>query len=425
MDSLAKGVLKGGLRSGNVIDPIFPFMYLLITDGSESIASSPINTLYHKEGERTARQLYSAKNILTGIQFDRVDWENFGRTTKTEFLPNMRAWYAKHIWKCNGSMSRLNLIDPIKYPCPSCPCCSCPIEDKDHIILCPDEGRTKLYKDGVTKLDVWLRQQRTDPLLRRLIRQYLSGRSQTTMMSLLRPGTQAKYVRLAEEHDDLGWTNFIEGRISRKFFEIQLQFYVTKRSRKNSQIHYAAHYGGETRREYDEIMRTISHLVADTDPEDLLPEDSKLMEIDFNQLAKANSNVRRNWASAVVAARTAVRNLNFDGDSDSDDAAPRRPQRSDDAAPRRPRRAAQGGTSRPAHRSSRQRSRPQYQTQIERRGERRRKTYAVVRERGQLTITDMFSRSHGSQMDAEGSQQYRRRRLRRNENDSGHNPGVT
>mmetsp|Transcript_10824 Transcript_10824/g.23497 ORF Transcript_10824/g.23497 Transcript_10824/m.23497 type:complete len:306 (+) Transcript_10824:46-963(+) len=261
--------------------------------------------------------------------------------------------------------------------------------------------------------------------------------------------TQAKYVRLAEEHDDLGWTNFIEGRISRKFFEIQLQFYVTKRSRKsagkwtaglierliglihsqwlyrNSQIHYAAHYGGETRREYDEIMRTISHLVADTDPEDLLPEDSKLMEIDFNQLAKANSNVRRNWASAVVAARTAVRNLNFDGDSDSDDAAPRRPQRSDDAAPRRPRRAAQGGTSRPAHRSSRQRSRPQYQTQIERRGERRRKTYAVVRERGQLTITDMFSRSHGSQMDAEGSQQYRRRRLRRNENESGHNRDVT
>lgn len=449
MDSLAKGVLKRGLRSGNVIDPIFPFMYLLITDGSESMASSPISTLYHKEGERTARQLYSAKNILTDIQFDRVDWENFDRTTKTEFLPNMRAWYAKHIWKCNGSMSRLNLIDPIKYPCPSCPCCSCPIEDKDHIILCPDEGRTKLYKDGVTKLDVWLRQQRTDPLLRRLIRQYLSGRSQTTMMSLLRPGTQAKYVRLAEEHDDLGWTNFIEGRISRKFFEIQLQFYVTKRSRKsagkwtaglierliglihsqwlyrNSQIHYAAHYGGETRREYDEIMRTISHLVADTDPEDLLPEDSKLMEIDFNQLAKANSNVRRNWASAVVAARTAVRNLNFDGDSDSDDAAPRRPQRSDDAAPRRPRRAAQGGTSRPAHRSSRQRSRPQYQTQIERRGERRRKTYAVVRERGQLTITDMFSRSHGSQMDAEGSQQYRRRRLRRNENESGHNRDVT
>ncbi|EJK64684.1 hypothetical protein THAOC_14557 [Thalassiosira oceanica] len=121
--------------------------------------------------------------------------------------------------------------------------------------------------------------------------------SQTNMMSLLRPGTQAKYVRLAEEHDDLGWTNFIEGRISRKFFEIKLQFYVKKRFRKsagkwasglieiliglihsqwlyrNSQIHYASHYGGETRREYDEIMRTISHLVADTDPEDLLPED--------------------------------------------------------------------------------------------------------------------------------------------------------
>ena len=89
-------------------------------------------------------------------------------------------------------------------------------------------------------------------------------------------------------------------------------------------------------------MRTISQLVADTDPEDLLPEDSHLMEVDFNHLAKANSNVRRNWASAAVAAKKVVRNLDFDGDSDSDN-----------AAPRRLRRETHGGTSRPAHRSSR------------------------------------------------------------------------
>ena len=441
MDSLAKGVLKRGIRTGTVIDPVFPFMYLLTTDGSESIASSTISTLYLKEGERTARQLYSDKNILTGPQFDKVDWENFRRTTKTEFLPNMRAWYAKHIWKCSGVMSRLNLINPTKYPCPSCPCCSCPTEDKDHIILCPEEGRTKLYKDGVKKLDAWLRIQGTDPVLRRLIRLYLLGRSQTSMMSHLRPGTKAKYVRLAEEHDDLGWTNFIEGRISRQFFEIQLQFYVKKSSRKsagkwtsglierliglihsqwlyrNAHIHYASHYGGETRREYEEIMRTISQLVADTDPEDLLPEDSHLMEVDFNHLAKANSNVRRNWASAVVAAKKVVRNLDFDGDSDSDN-----------AAPRRQRRETHGGTSRPAHRSSRLRSRPQYQTRIQRRdqGERRRKTYAVSRDRGQSTLTDLISRRRRSdQIDAEGSQQYRRRRLRRKGTGSRNDRGVT
>ena len=441
MDSLAKGVLKRGIRTGTVIDPVFPFMYLLITDGSESIASSTISTLYLKEGERTARQLYSDKNILTGPQFDKVDWENFRRTTKTEFLPNMRAWYAKHIWKCNGVMSRLNLINPTKYPCPSCPCCSCPTEDKDHIILCPEEGRTKLYKDGVKKLDAWLRIQGTDPVLRRLIRLYLSGRSQTSMMSHLRPGTKAKYVRLAEEHDDLGWTNFIEGRISRQFCEIQIQFYVKKRSRqsagkwtsglierliglihsqwlyRNAHIHYASHYGGETRREYEEIMRTISQLVADTDPEDLLPEDSHLMEVDFNHLAKANSNVRRNWASAVVAAKKVVCNLDFDGDSDSDNAAPRRLRRDN-----------RDGTSRPAHRSSRLRSRPQYQTSIQRRdqGERRRKTYAVSRDRGQSTLTDLISRRRRSdQIDAEGSQQYRRRRLRRKGTGSRNNRGVT
>ena len=66
MDSLAKGVLKRGIRTGTVIDPVFPFMYLLITDGSESIASSTISTLYLKEGERTARQLYSDQKYSHG-----------------------------------------------------------------------------------------------------------------------------------------------------------------------------------------------------------------------------------------------------------------------------------------------------------------------------------------------------------------------
>lgn len=124
------------------------------------------------------------------------------------------------------------------------------------------------------------------------------------------------------------------------------------------------------------------------------------MQVDFNQLAKVNSNVRRNWASAVVAARTVVRNLNFDGDSDSDD-----------VDPHRLRCATQGGTSRPAHRSSHLRCRPHYQKRIQRHdhGERRKKTYAgtVSRERGQSTLTDLISRRHrSSQMDAGGSQQF-------------------
>lgn len=136
-----------------------------------------------------------------------------------------------------------------------------------------------------------------------------------------------------------------------------------------------------------------------------------------SKVAKANSNVRRNWASAVVAAKKVVRNLDFDGDSDSDNAAPRRLRRDN-----------HDGTSRPAHRSSRLRSRPQYQTRIQRRdqGERRRKTYAVSRDRGQSTLTDLISRRRRSdQIDAEGSQQYRRRRLRRKGTGSRNDRGVT
>ncbi|EJK62485.1 hypothetical protein THAOC_16900, partial [Thalassiosira oceanica] len=108
----------------------------------------------------------------------------------------------------------------------------------------------------------------------------------------------AKYVRLAEEHDDLGWTNFIEGRISCKFFEIQLQFYVKKRLRKSA----GKWASGLIERligliHSQWLYRKLSNPLRVTLWIDLLPEDSNLMEVDFNQLAKANSNVRRNWAS--------------------------------------------------------------------------------------------------------------------------------
>ena len=423
MDNLAKDVLKRGIRTGNVINSLLPFMYMLATDGKESIAGSPVTTLYHKEGDRTGRQLFAQKNILTDSQFTLVDWESFARTTTSQFPPTMRAWYTKHILGWNGVMTRLHLINPIKYPFPSCPCCSFPHEDKNHIILCQDEGRTKLYNDGVTKIDTWLRTQRTDPLLRSLIRRYLKGRSLVSMVSLLTQRSQAQYHRLALEHDDLGWINFIEGRISKQFGEIQLKYYASKSSGlfrksarkwsaglierliglihsqwlyRNSKIHYSSHFGGETVREYEDIMRSISQLVAGTDPDDLLPEDRQLMEVDFNQLAQANSSVRRTWASAMVAAKNVVRNLNGEPHSDDDSL-------------RATRNSRRGGSSRRNTQSTRFRTRPTYQTQVQRRTGQR----VSSSRRGQPCLDKFFPQQRASgHLDAEGSQRYKRRRKR-------------
>ena len=148
-------------------------------------------------------------------------------------------------------------------------------------------------------------------------------------------------------------------------------------------------------------MRSISQLVNDTDPEELLPEDRHLMEVDFHQLATSNSNVRRNWASAVVAAQHVVRNLTGVSDSEDD-------------SPRRGRNVRRGSAPRSVHRT-RLRSRVRYQTQIQRRAprDRRSRTFAASRDRGQLSLTDIFSRRRTSMdLDAEGSQRYRRRRRR-------------
>ena len=143
-------------------------------------------------------------------------------------------------------------------------------------------------------------------------------------------------------------------------------------------------------------MRSISQLVAGTDPDDLLPEDRQLLEVDFNQLAQANSSVRRTWASAMVAAKNVVRNLNGEPHSDDDSL-------------RATRNSRRGGSSRRNTQSTRFRTRPTYQTQVQRRTGQR----VSSSRRGQPCLDKFFPQQRASgHLDAEGSQRYKRRRKR-------------
>jgi len=39
--------------------------------------------------------------------------------------------------------------------------------------------------------------------------------------------SEQDYIKFAEIHDDLGWDNFVEGRISKSFVRIQTQYLST------------------------------------------------------------------------------------------------------------------------------------------------------------------------------------------------------
>lgn len=58
-----------------------------------------------------------------------------------------------------------------------------------------------------------------------LIEQYLLGLGLLQMADIIE--SEQDYIKFAEIHDDLGWDNFVEGRISKSFVRIQTQYLST------------------------------------------------------------------------------------------------------------------------------------------------------------------------------------------------------
>ena len=143
-----------------------------------------------------------------------------------------------------------------------------------------------------------------------------------------RDETQLGY-QLAVAHDELGWTNFVEGRISKKYVEMQTDHILSntnsRRRRKssakwasglvdriirithkqwlyrNEHIHYTRQFNSESPREYNQIMARITHLHENTDPDDLLPKDRYLLDQNIDDVAQWNEPQRHNFAAELEA----------------------------------------------------------------------------------------------------------------------------
>ena len=130
--------------------------------------------------------------------------------------------------RCCGVRHHLHEIDP---SIPNVyPCCDCPDETTGHIILCPNKDRTTLYNKSVQELVKWMHSVQTSPVLIRMIGKYLDARNTMSMIETLNEveyETTHLESSLAEDHDNIGWQNFTEGRISKLYVEYQRSYYKT------------------------------------------------------------------------------------------------------------------------------------------------------------------------------------------------------
>ena len=143
-----------------------------------------------------------------------------------QFNSSFATFYSKHMIRCYGVQHHLHNIDP-SIP-DKCPCCKSPNKTTAHIVLCSNNDRSTLYEKFVSDLVKWMNAIETSPVLIGMIRQYLKARNTMSMVEVL---VKVEYnplesqLLLAEDHDKLGWQNFIEGEISKRYVEMQNAYY--------------------------------------------------------------------------------------------------------------------------------------------------------------------------------------------------------
>ena len=104
-------------------------------------------------------------------RFTQVAWMELYRALSSK--PDMyQLWLSKQcigVCATQRNLARIQVILDDR-----CPNCGIGPEKSTHLNRCPDHGRTKLFKEGVANLAIWMRQSdRTDPELAHWIKKYL------------------------------------------------------------------------------------------------------------------------------------------------------------------------------------------------------------------------------------------------------------
>lgn len=230
-------------------------------------------------------------------------------------------WLTKQVSDFGGTGHKLHQISEAVDS--SCPNCGIPGERACHLNLCPDAGRTQLFREGVDELQQWMDRTPTHHELAEWIPRYVGNRGRVLFTAL---GPLSYDMQcIAEEQDDIGWDKFLEGRITRRIGllqEVFLQESPTKLTLRrwmsqfitrllnishsqwiyrNITLHHTT-AGVFQQRERQALVREIEHHL--NLPAEEVPDSHQfLLEIDLNNLSNMDTPGQEYWLLAARAAR--------------------------------------------------------------------------------------------------------------------------
>ena len=328
-DQLAKRHLLTAVKEEDFIVSRFPNERCRVYCDGRKIHSSVRSMLYQVWGRKIAREILVDKGVLDEEGFALVNWEAVGMAT-TKLSPGFLSWNCK-MASCFLPVNRMVArMDPSESNL--CPCCRRKEETTKHLTRCKEQGRTRMFRESVETMVDWMESTGTEPILMLAVEEYLMGRGRVRMVDILEDEDDERYVQYAEEHDKLGWDNFVGGRVSATLFIIQEEWFKEAKSSRTIK-HWAGQFvlrlleithrqwvfrctkmhlkkiGNRTEREHLQIMEEVKEMLL-TDPRELLPQHQFLLEEDFLRLGEGGSEDRLLWLEQMekaIEARRSVR----------------------------------------------------------------------------------------------------------------------
>lgn len=187
------------------------------------ITSSPAEPIRFHIAAKILQTHLHDRDVLPASLFFAVDWTANGGAFR-DFPQLFRLWATKHVSGICGVGRQMKLRG--EWEDDKCPCCD-EVERTKHVVVCPDPRRHDVWMDALESLEAWFGETKTDPAISRCILETLIPRTPTHFNNSHVDPSDLFLRAAAEDQDEIGWMNFVEGRISCKWREAQADYYLS------------------------------------------------------------------------------------------------------------------------------------------------------------------------------------------------------
>ena len=177
--------------------------------------------LYDAISEERVMEYWAKKSNLHREAIRRIDWKLCGEAFSKLTIPKQRrvTKHASGLMACGRMMKLWGFQDHEE-----CPRCPEPREVAQHVLSCPAPSTPLIWEKSMSNLRMWMESTNTMPELQDAIITRLRQWKGLTRKNPTWPTLHGLRIAVAHQ-DELGWYNFLMGRISIEWKAVQQRYY--------------------------------------------------------------------------------------------------------------------------------------------------------------------------------------------------------